>query len=160
MNYLEEHSYIHRDLAARNILVGDGNVWKVADFGLARFIKQDIYNSKKGTMFPIRWTAPEVVLYNCFSIKSDVWSFGITISEVITKGEMPYPGMSNRQVIEAVSRGYRMPAPEGCPDPIYDIMCHCWKPDPNNRPNFRYLLDFLEDYYVSLAVGAYREQWQ
>ena len=53
-----------------------------------------------------------------------------------------------------------MPVPEGCPDPIYDIMCHCWKPDPNNRPNLRYLLDFMEDYYVSLAVGAYREPWQ
>ena len=89
MNYLEEHSYIHRDLAARNILVGDGNVCKVANFGLAHFIKEDIYNSKKGKMFPIKWAAPEVTLYNCFSIKSDIWSFGITISEVITKGEMP-----------------------------------------------------------------------
>ena len=98
MAYLEEHSYIHRDLAARNILVGDGNVCKVADFGLARVIKQDIYNPREGTKFPIKWTAPEAALYNRFTIKSDAWSFGILISEVITKGAMPYPGMNNRLV--------------------------------------------------------------
>ena len=98
MNYLEEHSYIHRDLAARNILVGDVNRCKVADFGLARFLKQDIYIPKEGMMFPIKWIAPEAALYNCFSIKPDVWSFGITAFEIITKGGMPYPGMSNKQV--------------------------------------------------------------
>ena len=62
MSYLEEHSYIHRDLAARNILVGEGNVCKVADFGLARVIKEDIYNPREGAKFPIKWTAPEAAL--------------------------------------------------------------------------------------------------
>lgn len=39
MTYLEEHNSIHRDLAARNVLVSEGYLCKVADFGLARFIK-------------------------------------------------------------------------------------------------------------------------
>ena len=96
MAYLEEHSYIHRDLAARNILVGEGSVCKIADFGLARVIKEDIYNPREGTKFPIKWTAPEAALFNRYTIKSDVWSYGILIYEIITKGAMPYPGMTNR----------------------------------------------------------------
>ena len=104
MAYLEEHSYIHRDLAARNILVGEGNVCKVADFGLARVIKEDIYNPREGTKFPIKWTAPEAALYNRYTIKSDVWSYGILVYEIMTKGSMPYPGMSNR--LELRPRNY------------------------------------------------------
>ena len=157
MTYLEAHSYIHRDLAARNILVGEGNVCKVADFGLARVIKEDIYNPREGTKFPIKWTAPEAALYNRFTIKSDVWSFGILIAEILTRGAMPYVGMTNRQVLEAVDRGYRMPPPEGCPDPLYKIMLTCWKHEPEDRPTFESLKNLLEDYYVSGSEGSYRE---
>ena len=160
MSYLEEHSYIHRDLAARNILVGEGNVCKVADFGLARVIKEDIYNPREGAKFPIKWTAPEAALYNRFSIKSDVWSFGVTISEVLTRGAMPYPGMNNRQVLEKVENGYRMPKPDGCPDPLYDIMLTCWKHEADDRPTFEYLSSTLQDFYVSASEGAYKENVQ
>ena len=100
MAYLEEHSYVHRDLAARNILVGEGNSCKVADFGLTGIIKKDIYNPKDITKFPIKWMAPEAALYNQFTTKSDVWSFGVLIFEIVTNGRLPYPGMTNRQVHE------------------------------------------------------------
>ena len=49
MAFLEEKKLIHRDLAARNVLVGDNNIAKVADFGLARVIEDDEYNPKHGT---------------------------------------------------------------------------------------------------------------
>ena len=106
MAYLEEHSYIHRNLAAQNIMVGEGSVYKVADFGLARVIKEDIDNPRRSTNFPIKWTAPEAVLYNQFTIKSDVWSFGIVMYEILTKGAIPYPGMTNRCVRKSWSRKY------------------------------------------------------
>ena len=160
MAYLEEHSYIHRDLAARNILVGEGNVCKVADFGLAIAIREDIYNPREGRNFPIKWTAPEAALYNRFSIKSDVWSFGVVISEVLTKGARPYPGMRDRQVLEQVESGYRMPKPDSCPDALYEIMLTCWRHEADDRPTFDYLKNILQDFYVSAAEGAYRENVQ
>lgn len=160
MAYLEEHSYIHRDLAARNILIGEGHVCKVADFGLARVIKEDIYSPREGTKFPIKWTAPEAALYNRFTIKSDVWSFGILMTEVVTKGAMPYPGMNNRQVLEAVEEGYRMPKPEASPAPLYEIMLSCWRKEPEERPTFETLKHLMEDYYVSAAEGSYQQNVQ
>ena len=60
MAYLEKHNYIHRDLAARNCLVGEQNVVKVADFGLARYVIDDQYTSNGGAKFPIKWSPPEV----------------------------------------------------------------------------------------------------
>lgn len=48
--------------------------------------------SPTGAKFPIKWTAPEAALYGKFTIKSDVWSFGILLTELVTKGRVPYPG--------------------------------------------------------------------
>ena len=148
MAYLEMHNYIHQDLAARNILVGEYNIVKVANFGFARLIADDEYNPPDGTKFPIKWTAPEAALYNHFSIKSDVWSFGILLTELVTYGRIPYPGMTNGEVLQKVERGYRMPCPTNTPEPLYQIMLDCWKHDPANRPTFEALQFRLEDYFV------------
>ena len=96
MAYLEENSYILRDLTAQSIQVGDGYVYKVAEFSLVRLIEEDIYNAPEGEKYPIKWTAPEAALYHRFSIKSDVWSFGILMHEILMKGAVPYPGMLPR----------------------------------------------------------------
>ncbi|OCT57572.1 hypothetical protein XELAEV_18003353mg [Xenopus laevis] len=73
MEYLEKKNFIHRDLAARNCLVGENHLVKVADFGLSRLMTGDTYTAHAGAKFPIKWTAPESLAYNKFSIKSDVW---------------------------------------------------------------------------------------
>ena len=64
----------------------------------------------------MKWTAPEALIYNRFTIKSDVWSFGILLYELITYGHFPYPEMSKVQVSQALQTGYRMPCPMGCPE--------------------------------------------
>ena len=48
--------------------------------------------SLPGAKFPIKWTAPEAAMYGKFSIKSDVWSYGILLVELVTHGQVPYPG--------------------------------------------------------------------
>ena len=157
MAYLEEHSYIHGSLAARNVLVGDDNLCKVADFGLTRVIKEDIHDPHDVANFPIKWTAPEAVLHNEFSIKSDVWSFGIVIYELLTRGALPYPRMDNHQVMDAIERGYCMPPPDNCPDALYNIMSECWKYEAGDRPSFVLLKYRLEEYrgFVTTFLNDY-----
>ncbi|NWY98127.1 FRK kinase, partial [Loxia curvirostra] len=150
MAYLESQNYIHRDLAARNVLVGEHNVYKVADFGLARVFKvenEKIYEARTETKLPVKWTAPEAIRYNRFSIKSDVWSFGILLFEIITYGQMPYHGMLGHQVIQLLDSGYRLPQPETCPEPLYRMMEQCWSTEPDERPTFESLSDQLENYF-------------
>ncbi|XP_028594528.1 tyrosine-protein kinase Fgr isoform X3 [Podarcis muralis] len=149
MAYIERMNYIHRDLRAANILVGDNLVCKIADFGLARLIEDNEYTARQGAKFPIKWTAPEAALYGKFTIKSDVWSFGILLTELVTKGRVPYPGMNNREVLEQVERGYRMQCPGNCPPSLHELMVQCWKKEPEERPTFEYLQSFLEDYFTA-----------
>jgi fyn-related kinase len=139
MAYLEEEKVIHRDLAARNIQIGEGILCKVANFELARVMDKDIYVGQKQERIAIKWAAPETALYYRFSIKSDVWSFGIVLYEIITYGKSPYPEMTNDEVKQQVPQGYRMPPPMGCPGKLYDIMLKCWQKGPANRPKFETL---------------------
>lgn len=58
-------------------------------------------------------------------------------------------GMVNREVLDQVERGYRMPCPAECPESMHDLMLTCWKKEPEERPTFEYLQGFLEDYFTS-----------
>ncbi|CAH8863879.1 unnamed protein product [Trichobilharzia szidati] len=155
MAYLEKEHYIHRDLAARNILVGENNIVKVADFGLARIIDSanETYTAKQGAKFPIKWTAPEAALMGRFTIKSDVWSFGIVIYEIITYGQVPFPSMNNTETLQQVENGYRMPCPVNCPSAIYEIMLNTWDAKPERRPTFAFLCNYFEDYFASAELS-------
>ena len=64
-------SVVHRDLACRNVLVGEGKVLKIADFGLSR--ETDLYVSTLSIKLPIRWMAPESIKDGVFTEKSDVY---------------------------------------------------------------------------------------
>ena len=102
MAYLEREKVVHKNVAARSILVGENNICKVADFAFARIMENDEYQALLGFKFPIKWTALEAALYGTFTIKSDVWNFGVLLVEIITFGATPYPGMNNCEVLERV----------------------------------------------------------
>ncbi|KFP29612.1 Tyrosine-protein kinase Blk, partial [Colius striatus] len=148
MAYIERMNSIHRDLRAANILVSETLCCKIADFGLARIIENE-YLAQEGAKFPIKWTAPEAINFGVFTIKSDVWSFGILLTEIITYGRIPYPGMTNPEVIRNLERGYRMPCPDLCPGELYNIILKCWRNKPEERPTFEYLQSVLEDFYTA-----------
>ncbi|XP_077991568.1 tyrosine-protein kinase SRK3-like [Glandiceps talaboti] len=137
MAYIGSKGYVHRDVAARSILVGKNNICKVGNFKMAGKLNKDgVYEMSADDIIPVKWTAREVLLEIKCTVKSDVWSFGILLSEIVTHGQLPYPGMVNAEVQKFVTNGYHMPRPEKCPRSLYDVMVTCWEPDPAERPTF------------------------
>ncbi|XP_034609159.1 ephrin type-A receptor 8-like [Trachemys scripta elegans] len=98
----------------------------------------------QGGKIPIRWTAPEAIAYRTFSSASDVWSYGVVMWEVLAYGERPYWNMTNRDVINSVEEGYRLPAPMGCPTALHQLMLDCWQKDRSERPRFSQVVSILD----------------
>ncbi|KAM6922110.1 megakaryocyte-associated tyrosine-protein kinase [Xenentodon cancila] len=153
MEYLESKKLIHRDLAARNVLVSEETVAKVSDFGLTKVDSNDSDKAK----LPIKWTAPEALMKDKFSTKSDVWSYGVLLWEIFSYGRQPYPKMSLKDVKEKVVEGYRMEAPEDCPPGVYYLMMLCWEQEPRKRPSFHKLREKLEKEVNKLRPGPTAE---
>ncbi|XP_011312688.1 tyrosine kinase receptor Cad96Ca [Fopius arisanus] len=145
MEYLASKGIIHRDLAARNVLIDENRACKVADFGFARDLAANqIYERKSEGRLPIRWMAPESLYDNIFSVKSDIWGFGVLIWEIVTLGSTPYPGMAAAEVMRKIKEGYRLDRPEHCKRELYNIMYYCWDKDPSCRPSFSELVGLAE----------------
>ncbi|PIK45518.1 putative tyrosine-protein kinase Src64B [Apostichopus japonicus] len=114
MVFLESKNIIHRDLAARNVLLGDQHLVKIADFGLSRLMDPEdcLYPQTTEVQLPVKWTAPEGLcpVNRQFSSKSDVWSYGILLTEIINEGKQPYLGVPMSYITweRLYQHGFRM----------------------------------------------------
>ncbi|KAM7417740.1 hypothetical protein PAMA_017401 [Pampus argenteus] len=142
MEFLASKNCVHRDLAARNVLICEGKLVKICDFGLARDIMHDSnYISKGSTFLPLKWMAPESIFHNLYTTLSDVWSYGILLWEIFTLGGTPYPDLPmNELFYSALKRGYRMTKPAHASDEVYEIMKKCWDEKFEKRPEFSFLV--------------------
>ncbi|XP_057355116.1 tyrosine-protein kinase ABL1 isoform X4 [Manis pentadactyla] len=113
----------------------------------------DTYTAHAGAKFPIKWTAPESLAYNKFSIKSDVWAFGVLLWEIATYGMSPYPGIDLSQVYELLEKDYRMERPEGCPEKVYGLMRACWQWNPSDRPSFAEIHQAFETMFQESSIS-------
>uniref|UniRef100_A0A8C7ZQ83 non-specific protein-tyrosine kinase n=1 Tax=Oryzias sinensis TaxID=183150 RepID=A0A8C7ZQ83_9TELE len=158
MEYLGSRNYIHRDLAARNVLVENERTVKIGDFGLTKSIKDNegYYKVQDDHDSPVFWYALECLTTCKFYLASDVWSFGVTMYEIITycdSSKSPMTrffdmiGRSQGQMtilrlVKVLQEGRRLPRPEGCSE-VYELMRKCWDQSPERRITFKRLIEEL-----------------
>uniref|UniRef100_A0AAZ3S556 receptor protein-tyrosine kinase n=1 Tax=Oncorhynchus tshawytscha TaxID=74940 RepID=A0AAZ3S556_ONCTS len=157
MEFLASKNCVHRDLAARNVLICEGKLVKICDFGLARDIMHDSnYISKGSTFLPLKWMAPESIFHNLYTTLSDVWSYGILLWEIFTLGGTPYPDLPmNELFYSALKRGYRMAKPNHATDEVYEVMQKCWDEKHEKRPEFSFLVHTMGN----MLTDSYKKRY-
>uniref|UniRef100_A0A8C1WE65 Tyrosine-protein kinase n=1 Tax=Cyprinus carpio TaxID=7962 RepID=A0A8C1WE65_CYPCA len=161
MDYLHSKRYIHRDLAARNVLVENEGVVKIGDFGLTKYIPEGeiYYRVREDGDSPVFWYAIECLKESKFSFASDVWSFAVTLYEILTHCNhrqsppskffemmgLVHGQMTVVKLITLLEKNERLPCPRDCPREVYLLMEQCWDFNPGQRPSFSSLAESLKD---------------
>ncbi|XP_068997047.1 receptor tyrosine-protein kinase erbB-3b [Embiotoca jacksoni] len=140
MYYLEEHCMVHRNLASRNILLKNDYQVQISDYGVADLLYPDdkkyVYTDTKT---PIKWMALESILFRRYTHQSDVWSYGVTVWEMMSFGAEPYASVQPQEVPSLLEKGERLSQPHICTIDVYMVMVKCWMIDENIRPTFKEL---------------------
>ncbi|XP_055082596.1 platelet-derived growth factor receptor beta-like isoform X2 [Periophthalmus magnuspinnatus] len=142
MDFLSQRNVVHRDLGARNVLVSDGKVLKICDFGLGQNLKERQEYEKRGNArLPVKWMSPESIFLCVYTTQSDVWSYGVLLWEIYSMGDLPYPDVPVSRFCSDLKNGKRLERPELAPKEIYDLMLSCWEQSPDFRPSFSSLVE-------------------
>jgi serine/threonine protein kinase len=168
MKHMHDNDIVHRDLAARNVLLAsnDGHITaKVSDLGLAQKMDEEDngikqYRETTQVLMPVRWLHPISLESAVFNETTDVWSYGITVWEIFSKGITPYKDWNNTMVTERVSEGYRLPKPPACPILLYDTVKHCLDMNTKQPLTFARIVSILNDARKNSPLGDYLETGQ
>ncbi|KAK1900782.1 Receptor tyrosine-protein kinase erbB-3 [Dissostichus eleginoides] len=88
---------------------------------------------------PIKWMSLESILFRRYTHQSDVWSYGVTVWEMMSNGVEPYTTMRPQDVPDLLEKGERLSQPQICTIDVYMVMVKCWMIDENVRPTFKEL---------------------
>ncbi|KAL6071656.1 Serine/threonine-protein kinase svkA [Balamuthia mandrillaris] len=147
LRHLHQEGITHRDLAARNLLLTKQLNVKVSDFGLSRKREVGESEAQKTTteVGPLKWMSPEAISELEYSEKSDVWSYGVCLWEIVTKGEEPFDGLNVvKAAIEICEKGTRLTIPQDAPKVLATIINQCWALSPKDRPTFAEIASMLK----------------
>ncbi|KAL1158453.1 hypothetical protein V6Z11_A08G225300 [Gossypium hirsutum] len=162
MEYLHAKNIVHFDLKCDNLLVNlrdpQRPICKVGDFGLSRIKRNTLVSG--GVRGTLPWMAPELLNGSSTKVseKVDVFSFGISMWEILT-GEEPYADMHCGAIIGGIVKNtLRPPIPEHCDPEWRKLMEQCWSPDPESRPSFTEITNRLRSMSMLLKPKGPRNQ--
>ncbi|GAM22002.1 hypothetical protein SAMD00019534_051770 [Acytostelium subglobosum LB1] len=125
----------HTDLKSKNLLITNDLHVKICDFGLASCKKKDNGMADAERLAYVYYAAPEILNSRPFTEKSDVFSFGTILWELITN-VIPFNGMTPMEVKDFLKSGQRLAIPSECPEFLQRLITDCWKHNAEERPSF------------------------
>ncbi|KAI7901972.1 kinase-like domain-containing protein [Cokeromyces recurvatus] len=152
LHYLHSKDVIHCDLKAANILLTKTGGLKLTDFGVSLSLKmKDDENTGEPAGTP-NWMAPEVIKFAGASAKSDIWSLGCTVVEMLT-GKPPYAGMPSFAALYKIVEDEEPPIPKNIKlsKEATEFLMACFKKNPEDRPSAYELMKskWMESYFKS-----------
>jgi len=149
MKHLHMDKVIHRNLCARNIWVEEGIkgwVCKVAGLSMSRILQHSEFGKTGSDLGPLHFLSPECLIQNSYSTKSDIWAFGCLMVEVLSGGKDPYQDKEPNTIAAQVSaKKLRPQIPPTASPRMKQILESCFEFEPDTRPDFKDILDFLEE---------------
>ncbi|XP_049851659.1 dual specificity protein kinase shkC-like isoform X2 [Schistocerca gregaria] len=156
MNWLHcsKPSVIHRDLKTSNLLIDENGRVKLCDFGLSQLMNpgQHLKDSESVKGTPL-WMAPEVMQFRAFNEKSDIYSFGIVLWELLTRRQ-PFVHHSDYKTFRfAVCKRDERPLISPSVEPrLKSLIERCWDPNPEKRPSTVEILKELDIILINVAI--------
>ncbi|KAK5970704.1 Tyrosine-protein kinase Fer [Trichostrongylus colubriformis] len=150
----DDDDRLRRDVAARNCLVtSDERMVKLSDFGLAAHGSRIKLSATEKV--PIRWQAPEVLFYHIYMRESDVWSYGMLMSEIYNDGKVPFHDKTVSEVRSRICDPKFRPFVPHLPSYsiIPRLMYRCWEADTAKRPTMREVCKQLKGYCIQYVYG-------
>ncbi|KAI9359517.1 kinase-like domain-containing protein [Pilaira anomala] len=138
LEYLHENQVVHCDLKAANILTTKTGDVKLTDFGVSLNLKIKAVDADSISGTP-NWMAPEVIELKGATTKSDVWSLGCTLVELVT-GKPPYSDLLAMSAMFHIVEDDYPPLPENISQDMKDFLLCCFQKDPENRSSSTELL--------------------
>ncbi|TNN08201.1 Tyrosine-protein kinase RYK [Schistosoma japonicum] len=152
VDYLHSINLIHEDIATRNCVLKCRTRVSLSDSALSRdLFPEDYHCLGDNTNRPVKWLALEALIERKYSMATDVWSVGITLWELITRGQQPYAHIDAFEITNVLRTGYRLKKPHNCPDELWKIIFACWRADPSARPTIHQLITKLKAFKVEVT---------
>lgn len=148
MAHLHSRRIIHRNLKPSNILLTSDNRAKVAEFDMSVVDAGQQLTAEIGTY---RYMAPEVIRHEPYTFTADVYSFGVCLWELLTRG-VPFATQTPLQAAYSVAEGCRPVIPDKVPDHIQKIVTACWDQGGSNRPIFSKLVQIMDEFLTSSSA--------
>jgi len=151
IRHIHKTNIIHKDVAARNCFVTPTFSIKLCDPALSRdLFPNDYHCLGDNENRPVKWMAMESINSGHFSRASDVWSWGVTLWEILTRSQQPFPDIDPFEMESYLAEGFRLHQPVNCPDQLYTVMVSCWAHIPHHRATVQTVYNHLMDFSTQL----------